>query len=85
MFNIDIPYKSDSFFAFLKSKKGIKSYLPMKLMVAQKPGSKKLFYYMHFSTSLEMPNKPLRHFDFAQCRLPGRKNYCILRPVLWMQ
>ena len=40
MFNFDLSYKSDSFFAFLKSKKGTKSYLPMKLIVAQKPGSK---------------------------------------------
>ena len=52
MFNIDIPYKSAT---------------PMKLIVAQKPGSKNLLH-----------NSPFRG-------LGGLKNYCILRPVLWMQ
>ena len=64
MFNINIQYKSAT---------------PMKLIVAQKPGSKKLFYCMHFSTSLEMLTSPLR------LRSGCEKNYCILRPVLWMQ
>ncbi len=80
MFNIDLPYKSDSFFAFLKSKKGIKSYLPMRNHSSTKAGFKKnCFIFLHFSTSLEMQTSPLR------LRSGCEKNYCILRPVLWMQ
>ena len=64
MFNIDIPYKSAT---------------PMKLMLAQKPGSKKLFYLYAFldlaRNAKQAPSTSLRML----------KNYCILRPVLWMQ
>ncbi len=77
MFNIDLPYKSDSFFAFLKSKKGTKSYLPMKHHSCTKARLKKIFYsFLDFARN---ETSPLR------LRSGWRKNYCILRPVLWMQ
>jgi hypothetical protein len=54
-----------------------KSATPMKHYSCTKAGFKKNLL-THFSTSLEIS---LRPFDCAQ----DAKNYCILRPVLWMQ
>jgi hypothetical protein len=56
-----------------------KSATPMKFDSSTEAWFKNFFKYFHFSTSLEMKIPPLR------LRSGWQKNYCILRPVLWMQ
>ena len=68
MFNIDLPYKSDSFFCFSQKQKKNKILFANKVDSSRKAGFKKNF--LHCS--------PLRGLGVG-------KNYCILRPVLWMQ